>query len=244
MTAVLPQGATLVERSRAYLEYVEGWLAGRPALEMRQVVAEAGGPERVAIVSVDLTIGFCHQGPLASPRVAALLPHVARLFERAHAAGVRDFVLPQDTHRADAEEFGSFPAHCVATTDEARTAPELSALPLADLYQVIEKNSTSSTIGTGFEEWERGRGPFTTYIVVGDCTDFCIYQAAMALKLRSHAAQRGQRVIVPADCVDTFDIPVDVARAIGAEPHDGDLYHHIFLHSMAINGVEVVATVA
>jgi nicotinamidase-related amidase len=175
--------------------------------------------------------------------VGGLLPGVTRVFELAHAAGVRDFVLPQDTHRPDAEEFGSFPEHCVVGTEESRMAPELLALPFAHLFTVIEKNSISSTIGTDFARWENERGPFAAYIVVGDCTDFCIYQAAMALKLRSNVEHRGQRVVVPADCVNTYDIPLDLARSIGAEPHDGDLVHHIFLHSMATNGVEVVATI-
>jgi nicotinamidase-related amidase len=172
-----------------------------------------------------------------------LLPNVVQLFERAHAAGIRDFVLPQDTHRPDAEEFANYPPHCVAGTDESRTAPELLELPFSDLFAIVEKDSISSTIGTGFADWEADRGPFAAYIIVGDCTDICVYQAALALKLRSHAEQRGTRVVVPANCVNTFDIPVGVAREIGAEPHDGDLYHHVFLHAMAASGVEVVSSI-
>ena len=234
---------SLVTRSRGYLDYLDEWISRRDVLSMADLVAAAGGPDRVAIVSVDLTIGFCHRGPLSSPRVQALLPHVRQLFVSAHAHGVTHFVLPQDTHRHDAEEFDSFPPHCMAGTEESSTAPELLDLPFADLYAVIEKNSTSSTIGTAFYDWERQHGPFQRFVIVGDCTDFCIYQAAMALKLRSNAEQLGHRVIVPVDCVDTFDIPVELARTLGAEPHDGNLYHALFLHSMAINGVDVVATI-
>jgi nicotinamidase-related amidase len=105
------------------------------------------------------------------------------------------------------------------------------------------KNSLSTTLGTDFADWDAARGPFATYVVVGDCTDLCIYQAAMGLQLRSNAAGLGTRVIVPADCVDTFDIPVDVAGQIGAQPHPGDFYHHVFLHAMATNGIDVVASV-
>jgi len=36
---------------------------------------------------------------------------------------------------------------------------------------------------------------------------------------------------------------VDVAEQIGAIPHDGNLLHLIFLYSMMLNGVEVVAGV-
>jgi hypothetical protein len=41
--------------------------------------------------------------------------------------------------------------------------------------------------------------------------------------------------------VDTYDMAVDIAKSIGAIPHDGDLLHAIFLYHMALNGVEVVA---
>lgn len=63
----------------------------------------------------------------------------------------------------------------------------------------------------------------------------------MHLRLRANARQlRGARVIVPANCVQTYDTPLAVARKLGIAPHDGDLLHAVFLHNMAGNGVEVV----
>lgn len=245
MTAAQPtETPTLAARSGPYLDYLERWLRQLPTVALADIVADAGGPERVAIAAVDLTVGFCHQGALSSPRVAALLPTVARLLTHAHALGMDAIVLPQDTHAPDAQEFASFPQHCVRGTEESRTAPELLALPFADIFTVIEKNSISSTIGTEFERWEAERGPFAAYIVVGDCTDICVFQLALALKLRGNAGALGTRVIVPANAVDTFDIPVDAAARLGARPHPGDLYHHLFLHAMATNGVEIVASIA
>lgn len=235
---------TLAERSAEYLSFLEEWLASRPIVDLDDVISSAGGPEHVAIVVVDLTNGFCHTGALSSPRVAALLPNVATLLTQAHARGVRAIVLPQDTHEPDAQEFASFPPHCVRGTAESQTAPELTELPFADEFVVVTKNSVSSTIATAFGDWEAARGPFTTYIVIGDCTDFCVYQAATALQLRSNAQALGHRVIVPASCVDTFDVSLDIAAQIGAQPHPGDLYHHVFLHSLAANGVEIVASLA
>ncbi|GIS67063.1 MAG: hypothetical protein CM1200mP6_01310 [Anaerolineaceae bacterium] len=49
-----------------------------------------------------------------------------------------------------------------------------------------------------------------------------------------------QRVVLPANCVATYDMSVSDAQEFGAVPHDGDLLHHIFLYSMMLNGVEVV----
>jgi nicotinamidase-related amidase len=235
--------ATLAARAAEYLDFLERWLPQRPVARLSEIIAGSGGPQHVAIVVVDLTNGFCHQGPLSSPRVAALLPRVARLLTAAHAVGVRAIVLPQDAHAPDAQEFGSFPPHCVRATAEALTAPELRQLPFAREFTVLPKNSISSTIATGFDEWDARGGPYATYIVVGDCTDFCIYQAATALKLRGNARQLGTRVIVPVDCVDTYDIPLETAQAVGAEPHPADLIHHVFLHSLTTNGVEIVASI-
>ena len=48
------------------------------------------------------------------------------------------------------------------------------------------------------------------------------------------------RVIVPENAVQTYDMPVETASAIGALPHHGDFMHLVFLYHMRLNGVEVV----
>jgi nicotinamidase-related amidase len=157
---------------------------------------------------------------------------------------VRHFVLPQDTHAPDAVEFGSFPPHCVGGTAESVTVQELTDLPFSDLYQVIEKNSVSVSINTGLDSWLNTHPEVTTFITVGDCTDFCTYQLAMHLRLRANAFHLPDvRVILPIDGVDTFDIPTEVAELHGIMAHHADLMHLTFLLNMAENGVEVVAKV-
>ncbi|MCO5177436.1 MAG: isochorismatase family protein [Thermomicrobiales bacterium] len=237
-------GMPLADRSAPFLNAVESWLLSLPEGSLEEIIDTAGGPDRVAIVSVDLIVGFCHSGALSSPRVAGLLGPVADLMMAAHDVGITSIVLTQDTHRPDAEEFASYPPHCIAGTEESQTAPELVDLPMADSFAIVEKNSIASLTAPGWPEWEAEHGPFHTWIIVGDCTDLCVYQAAMALKLRSLAEHRGERVIIPENCVQTYDLPVDAAKEIGAQPHDGDLLHAVFLHSMALNGVEVVAKVS
>ena len=107
----------------------------------------------------------------------------------------------------------------------------------------MPKNSLNSALGTELEPWLDAHPNVNTFITVGDCTDFCTYQLAMHLKLRANARNKKSRVILPVDCVDTYDLPVEVAKEIGAVPHDGNLLHHIFLNHMMLNGVEVVARV-
>ena len=196
----------------------------------------------MALVSVDLVKGFCSEGPLASPRVASIIPTVVRLFQRAHDLGVRHFLLTQDTHDPDAVEFTAFPPHCVVGTSESETIDELNNLPFANLFTVIPKKSLSSNIGTGLDPWLGAHPEVNTFIIVGDCTDLCVYQAAMYLRLRANVlGLRDVRVIVPADCVQTYDLSVETAEKIEALPHDGDLLHRLFLYHMALNGIEILA---
>jgi nicotinamidase-related amidase len=231
----------LVKDALPFLEWAGAWKEKLPALDLS---VEIGDPATVAVLSVDVINGFCYKGPLSSPRVAAIVLPIVRLFERAHALGVPHFILTQDTHAEGAVEFGSFAPHCTRGSGESETVPEFKTLPFFDQFVTIPKNSISSSIGTELPAWLDAHPEVTTFIVVGDCTDLCTYQLAVYLRLRANAQQRASdRVILPLDCVETYDLPVEVAQELGIFPHHGDLLHLIFLYSMALNGVEVVASV-
>ena len=191
---------------------------------------------------MDLTVGFAYEGALSSPRVAALVPRAADLFRRAWGHGVRHFIIPQDTHSPDTPEFAAFAPHCMRDTPESQMAPELAALPFRSSFIIQEKNSLSQTIGTQWEAWLAAHPDITDFVVIGDCTDFCIYQSAMFLRLQANALNLpDRRVIVPANLVDTYDLSVSLAADIGAMPHPADFFHLVFLYHMALNGIEVVA---
>jgi nicotinamidase-related amidase len=108
----------------------------------------------------------------------------------------------------------------------------------------FEKNSIGSGLNTGLNEWIQDHPEVDTYFVVGDCTDLCTYQLAMHLRLDANARQLQRRVIVPVDCVETYDRPVEVAREEGGLPHPADLLHTVFLYHMLLNGVEVYSQIA
>jgi nicotinamidase-related amidase len=98
-------------------------------------------------------------------------------------------------------------------------------------------------LNTGLNEWLAAHPGVDTFIVVGDCTDLCTYQLAMHLRLDANARQLQRRVIVPVDCVDTYDRPVAAAQQQGGFAHDAELLHAVFLYSMALNGVEVLLSI-
>ena len=229
----------MTDESKLFLDWLARWEEERPLLELAAVVAEPG---RVAVVSSDMVKGFCSVGPLASPRIAGIVPSVVNLFQRAHELGVRHFLLTEDAHDPDAVEFSAYPPHCVAGTEESETVDELKNLPFSDLFTIFPKNSISSTIGTDLDAWLETHPEVTTFILVGDCSDICVYQLAMSLRLRANVlGQRDARIIVPADCVQTYDTSVKMAAELGALPHNGNLLHRVFLYHMALNGIEVVS---
>ncbi len=230
--------APLVQQSQAFLEYLEEWSRSLPVFRLREELQQ---PERAAVFSADMVVGFCSQGSLASPRVAGIIPAVVELFQLAHDLGVRHFILAQDTHSEETPEFRSFPAPCIRGTEESKSIPELQALPFSHEFTIVEKNSLNPAIGTELDRWLEAHPELRDLIVVGNCTDLCTYSLAMHLRLRANAyCLAEQRVVLPANAVATFDLSIEAAEEVGALAHPGDLFHQLFLYHMALNGIQVV----
>jgi nicotinamidase-related amidase len=234
--------SNFIEQSKEFLSALVSWQRGLPTLAWSDLGTEAQ-QNRVALFSLDMTYGFCHEGALASPHVKGIIPAVVAAFEGAYAIGVRNFVLPQDCHTPDALEFAAYPPHCQVGTSEADTVPELRNLPFARLFEVMPKNSLSSFFGTGLHEWLNAHRDLSTVVVVGNCTDLCVYLLALDLKLCANAHTWKVRVIVPENAVQTYDMPVETANALGTLPHNAVFMHLLFLYHMQLNGVEVVKEV-
>lgn len=232
---------TLVKKSQPYLDHIENWLNNLTELPAAAVFTE---PDRVAITAVDIINGFIRFGPLASPRVEKIIPNVVRILQAAWDAGVRNILHATDRHEPDAIEFKAYLPHCVKGTAEAEPVDELKALPFADRIQNIPKNTIASGMQTELEDWVLVHPEVDTFIVVGDVTDLCVYQLAMYLRLDANTRHLERRVIVPESCVQTYEYPSAAAETQGGIAHDGDLLHAVFLHHMALNGIEVVKDIA
>ncbi len=229
---------TFVQQSTPFMQWMLDWKANLQPLSLSALTQN--DPKSVGVVSVDVIKGFCSVGPLASPRVNNIIAPITRLFQAAWAQGVRDIALTQDTHPADAVEFAQYGSHCVRGTVESETVEAFKALPFFDQLTVIEKNSINSALAPGFNEWIGARPAVRNWIAVGDCTDLCTYQLAMHLRLSANQKQQpGIRVILPVNCVDTYDMPVETAKQLGIVPHDAEFLHVVFLYHMMLNGVEI-----
>lgn len=220
--------------------FIQEWLS---TLAPATIAEVAPDPATAAVFSADVINGFFRFGPLASPRVDRLTSPIVSLFHLAHTHGIRRYVLLQDTHNPATPEFQSYPPHCLAGTAESEMIPELARLPFANLLTVIEKNSLNPAIETGFDAWWDANRDLTTAVVVGDCTDLCVYQLAMHLRMRANALNlAGFEVTVVANAVDTFDIPVGDFITTGSA-HPGDFFHNVFLYHMYQNGIRIVSEV-
>ncbi len=234
--------ANILEQGTQFLAALVEWEHSLTEITWKELAGEAEHGE-IALFSVDMINGFCSEGVLASPRVQDIVPEVVAAFKGAYAIGVRDFILAQDCHAPDSVEFADFPAHCQRGTSEAENIPELAQLPFAHLFTTVEKNSLNAFHNTQLGAWLEEHENLSTAIIVGDCTDLCVYQMAMHLKLHANAHNRKLRVVVPANAVQTYDTPIDVAKEIGALPHNGDVLHLLFLYHMRLNGITVVRAI-
>ena len=219
--------------SQAFFTWLEGpFLQSLPAF-----AGPSLRPARTAILVVDLVRGFCHLGPLASPRVEALVPRVRAFLEEAQRRGVAQFWFCCDEHQADSPEFQSFPPHCVAGTAESELHPHLEGFPGGLRFA---KGSLNALLEPELERHLQSHAELEHFILVGDCTDLCIYSAAMHLRMQANRAGLSRQVWVLADLVDTYDLPLDLAQGLGAMPHPGDLCHAWGLYQMRLNGCQVV----
>lgn len=223
-----------------FLEWLDDWYRQLPPVSLGSRVLRDARPEHVAVLVVDLLVGFCSEGPLASPRVAVLGPKAAAFLSAAREAGIRQFLLAADAHPEDSPEFAAFPPHCVAGSRQAEAIEELTRLPFYAELAMIPKRSLNVGLEPAFAAWRDAHPDIRSWIVLGDCTDLCVYQAAMHLRLQANAEANDVTVWVPADLVDTYDLSVAAAGQVGGMPHDGDLLHRLFLFHMALNGIRVV----
>lgn len=223
-----------------FLNWLLNWSKNLKELDLESEIRSRGGPERLAIIIQDMTLAFCCEGPLASERVRSLIDPIVDVLKTANSLGMETFARLEDHHKPDALEFKQFGRHATEGTIESQTVPEIAGLPFAHKFTLIPKNTLHPALGTDFDRWLDQHPEVNQFVVVGDCTDLCVYQTAVYLKLRANARQLEQDVIVPENCVQTYDASVEVALPKGITPHDANLLHLIFLQHMALCGVRVV----
>lgn len=182
--------------------------------------------EHTALIIVDMVNGFLTEGPLSSPRSAAVLPACETLLRTAHAAGAPVLAFA-DCHEPDCIEFQSFPPHCIRGTSESEIAPSLREI---GGFAVIEKNSTNGAIHPAFQKWLDAHGSLTRIVVCGVCTDICVMQFCLTLKTLCNQNERPLEVVLVREAAATYDAP----------GHDGDASEEAAVQFMQQAGIRIV----
>lgn len=175
---------------------------------------------------VDMNNGFAKSGALYSPRVEKLINPISKfaMFLKDNNCPIVAFT---DSHTPDSIELKSYPCHCLHNDIESDIVDEISCI---EGVHIVRKNSTN-----GFFALENfDYSIFDNIIIVGDCTDICIYQFATTLKAYFNHLNIDKNILVPVDLVDTYDI-----EGI----HSANLMNLVFLNSMIQNGINVVKTI-
>lgn len=178
---------------------------------------------KTGLFIVDMNNGFAKEGVLSSPRVEEIIEPIAD-FGKALSSKINTIVAFTDTHDEDAVEFKSYPAHCLRGDMESEVVKEILAI---DNLEIIEKNSTNGFFAIDIEKYK----DLDNFIVVGCCTDICVYQFVLTLKTYFNQNNLDKNIIVPMNLVETYDIDM---------VHSGDFLNTIFLNSMMQNGINVV----
>ncbi len=144
------------------------------------------------VIIVDTLRGFLEpEFPLyCGDHARKIIPNVKQLLK----ATSETLVWVCDKHSEGDSEFAVFPKHCIANTPGAEIVPEL----IHFRGHVVEKDTIDGFWGTPLASILLAIKP-KCVTVVGVCTDICVLYLVAGLRLR------GYEVIVPSNCVASFD---------------------------------------
>ncbi len=192
----------------------------------------------VQVMVIDMLEGFTRVGPLASPRVDALVPKQAEFLRNLPAGSLVVFLA--DEHLPDDFELKRFPPHCLKGTKEAEIRPELleAARAAGARIEIVRKRTFSGFFGTDLDRIVR-EAASRRWIVIGCVTDCCVEANVAEL------VYRGCEVTVIRELIDTWDLTPEQAREAGlseAYVHDAEQINRAwFEHRFpAVWGVKVV----
>lgn len=155
------------------------------------------------LVIVDVINGFVHDGALADPDTAHIIPKIEQLAQTFIKEG-QPIVAFRDCHTPDSVEFESFPPHCVIGTGQEELVPELKALE--HHFIVMDKNATSGFVLPEFMALINDMPNLKEVVIVGLCTDICVLNLAIPLKNHYNQYDLMVDVIAPIALCDTFHI--------------------------------------
>ncbi|HBE9250117.1 TPA: cysteine hydrolase [Clostridioides difficile] len=178
---------------------------------------------KTALFIIDVNNGFARQGALYSPRVESLIKPI-EMFTKKISNKLNRVIAFTDSHTPKSIELLSYTVHCLENDVESELVDELKSI---ENLQILPKNSTNGFFALENLDFDN----IDNIIIVGDCTDICIYQFAITLKSYFNQHNIEKNIVVPMNLVDTYDIP---------NIHPAEILNLVFFNSMIQNGVNVL----
>lgn len=185
--------------------------------------------DNAVLIIVDVVNGFVREGAMSSLDIESIIPNTAALMKKFNDNEM-PIVAFADCHKKDCAEFKSFPEHCVDGTSESELVDELKK---EGGYFLLKKNSTNGFHEKEFMQCLIQNPQTNTIIVAGDCTDICVLQLCLTMKTWYTQQNRSVDIIVPVDCVETYDAP----------NHNGVLMNIAAYKLMSDSGIKFVKTI-
>ncbi len=156
------------------------------------------------LIVVDMINGFINEGALSDKSITKCIPPILSL--------IKEFINKNqpilafcDSHPENCKEFDSYPVHCLNNSHESQLVDEIKAYE--DQMIVLNKNSTNGFVQPEFLKTYLSLGELEEVVVVGCCTDICVLQFALSLKGYINENNLNTKIVVPVNCVETFDAP-------------------------------------
>lgn len=173
------------------------------------------------IFIVDMVNGFAKKGNLFSPNINSLIKPIKNLLTKVISSETKVIAF-NDAHNEHSPEFHTYPHHCLENTVESQLVDELQS----NNIKIIKKNSTNGFFAFDFKpnlQWDN-------IIIVGCCTDICVYQFALSCKTWFNQHNKEVNVIVPMAMTHTYD----------EKEHPANILNQYAWYSMIKNGISVV----
>jgi nicotinamidase-related amidase len=152
-------------------------------------------PGRTALIIGDMQNDFVKEGgTLVVPDAEGTIPAIGSLLDQARESGMR-VVFVQDTHREGDPEWEIWGEHCREGSWGWQVVDEFA--PRED-EATVRKPRYDAFYGTSLEHMLRVWG-IDTLIICGTVANICVHYTA------SSAAMRWFNVIVPRDCISSFN---------------------------------------
>jgi nicotinamidase-related amidase len=167
-------------------------------VEVSEYVVQDGvrvDPSRTVLLIGDMQNDFATEGgTLVVPSAEGTVPIIRNLLELARDSGIR-VVFVQDTHNDGDPEWDIWGEHC---REGSWGWQIVDALAPNEDETTIRKPRYDAFYGTGLEHMLRQWG-VNTMIICGTVANICVHYTA------SSAAMRWFNVVVPRDCISSFN---------------------------------------